>query len=108
MIHDSPTPPQEEHNRESKFKGEEEDHRLLLISQSPLALSTDSNLNKDYTSNLLLNSISICTSCSWYCDAKSQDFGGAYYKPDESLNPQITVRNIGGGKYQFFLQSLKL
>lgn len=43
MMHDSPVPPHDEHNTESKSEADEEDHRLLLISQSPLPLSTDNN-----------------------------------------------------------------
>lgn len=52
MMHDSPVPPHDEHNTESKSEGDEEDHRLLLISQSqsPLPLSTDNNPKHNYIS----------------------------------------------------------
>ncbi|KAL4559599.1 hypothetical protein LXL04_031742 [Taraxacum kok-saghyz] len=51
MIQDSPLPPQEELNTESKSDGEEEDHRLLPVPQSPLPLSTETNPINDYTSD---------------------------------------------------------
>nr|QXI73434.1 metallothionin [Taraxacum ohwianum] len=51
MIRDSPLPPQEELNTESKSDGEEEDHRLLPVPQSPLPLSTETNPINDYTSD---------------------------------------------------------
>ncbi|CAI9267118.1 unnamed protein product [Lactuca saligna] len=51
MIHDSPPPPLEELNTESKSEGEEEDQRLLLISKSPLPLSTDTTPNNNCTSD---------------------------------------------------------
>ncbi|KVH98279.1 metal transporter Nramp2-like [Cynara cardunculus var. scolymus] len=48
MMHESP---HDQHNTESKSEGDEEDHHLLLISQSPLPLSTDNNPKDNYVSD---------------------------------------------------------